>query len=143
MKITQISVFLENKAGRLAAITETLAAANINISALSIADTSDFGILRLIVDNPQKAYEVLKAAEFTVSLTEVIGVQMPDVPGGLASVMKAFGELKINIEYLYAFIGNEVEKALVVLKVEDIDVAITKLAASEIQLIEKQEIFGK
>src|SRR5690554_1516581 len=102
MKVKQISVFLENKTGRLAAVTDTLAVNGINIRALSIADTSDFGILRLIVDQPDKAYEVLKTGEFTVSVTDVIGVEMPDQPGGLAKVLKELENAEINIEYLYA-----------------------------------------
>lgn len=102
----QISVFLENKAGRLASVTRTLGDADINIRALSIADTSDFGILRVIVNDPDKAYQVLKEAGFTVSETEVVAVQVPDSPGGLATVLEQMSEDNLNIEYLYAFLGT-------------------------------------
>lgn len=94
----QISVFLENQAGRLSHVTRVLGDAGINIRALSIADTSDFGILRLIVNDPEKAYKILKEANFTVSATEVIAVQIPDSPGGLAAVLEQMEN--INIEYL-------------------------------------------
>ncbi|NLO20540.1 MAG: ACT domain-containing protein [Syntrophomonadaceae bacterium] len=116
----QISVFLENKVGRLAHVTRVLGEAGINIRALSIADTSDFGILRLIVSDPTKAYRVLKDARFTVSETEVIAVQVPDSPGGLASVLEQMTEQELSIEYLYAFLGTKSDDALVIFKVEDI-----------------------
>jgi len=106
MKIKQISIFLENKQGRLAAVTKLLAEEGVNIRALSIADTSDFGILRLIVNEPDKAYKVLKEQGFTVSMTEVIGVAMSDEPGGLAGVMEILEKRQVNIEYLYAFVGS-------------------------------------
>ncbi|MCR4400682.1 MAG: ACT domain-containing protein, partial [Syntrophomonadaceae bacterium] len=117
--VKQISVFLENKAGRLASVTRTLGDAGINIRALSIADTSDFGILRLIVSDPDRAYAILKEAGFAVSETEVIAVSVPDTPGGLAAILEVMAEAGINIEYLYAFIGTRAENALVIFKVED------------------------
>lgn len=117
----QISIFLENKAGRLAHVTRTLGEAGINIRALSIADTSDFGILRIIVNDPDKAYKILKDAGFTVSETEVIAVQVPDVPGGLAGVLEQMAEDNLNIEYLYAFLGTTADDALVIFKVEDLN----------------------
>lgn len=115
----QISVFLENKAGRLSHVTRVLGTAGINIRALSIADTSDFGILRLIVNDPDRAYQVLKENGFTVSETEVLAVQVSDSPGGLVTVLEQMHEENLNIEYLYAFIGTSGNDALVVLKVED------------------------
>lgn len=141
MKVKQISVFLENKTGRLAAVTDVLAINGINIRALSIADTSDFGILRLIVDQPGKAYDALKAQDFTVSVTDVIGVEMPDQPGGLAKVLKELELAEINIEYLYAFLGRGHDGALVVFKVEDIDSAINKLAGSGLKVLKGEEIY--
>src|SRR5690606_14671733 len=99
MRVKQISVFLENKSGRLHAVTELLAKHGINIRALSIAETSSFGILRLIVSDPDLAYKVLLEAGFTVSLTDVIGVEMPDEPGGLAKVTAVLDKAGINIEY--------------------------------------------
>jgi hypothetical protein len=102
MNIEQLSVFLENKAGRLAEVTKVLAAANINIRALSLADTSEFGILRLIVDDPEKARAVLKANEFTVGLTGVIALEVPHRPGGLDAILQLLGQSGINVEYMYA-----------------------------------------
>jgi hypothetical protein len=141
MKVKQISVFLENKSGRLAAVTAVLAKHGINIRALSIADTSDFGILRLIVDQPDKAFEVLKQEDFTVSVTDVIGVEMPDQPGGLAQVLAELEKAEINIEYLYAFLGKAPGGALVVFKVENIDTAIEKLLASGVKMLPGETLY--
>ena len=118
MKVSQISVFLENKSGRLAEVTRTLADAGINLGALSIADTSDFGILRFICNDPDKAAQVLRDGGFSVGETEVLAVQVPHRPGALAGVMEALKALRVNIEYLYAFKGNSPDNALVVVRVE-------------------------
>ena len=142
MHIMQISVFLENKSGRLARVTETLAKNNINIRALSIADTSDFGILRLIVNEPQKALQVLKEDGFTVSATEVVAVAVPDRPGGLAAMLKVFNENSINLEYLYAFMGNNTNKAITVCRVEKPDKAIAALNAAGILVVSEEELYG-
>ncbi|MBO8170111.1 MAG: amino acid-binding protein [Thermoanaerobacteraceae bacterium] len=142
MKIKQISVFLENKSGRLAAVTKLLAAGNINIRALSIADTSDFGILRLIVNQPDKAYRVLKDAGFTVTMTEVIGVAMSDEPGGLAGVLEILEERGVNIEYLYAFVGSACDDALVMFRVENIDDAIEVLKAEGVKVLTGEEVYS-
>ncbi|MBW2506652.1 MAG: ACT domain-containing protein, partial [Deltaproteobacteria bacterium] len=104
MKVDQIAVFLENKSGRLAAITRALSDSNINIRALSVADTADFGILRLIVDDTDKATEVLKDEGFTVGRAVVIAVEVADRPGGLAKVLAVLNEAGINVEYMYAFV---------------------------------------
>ena len=137
----QISVFLENKSGRLAHVTKVLGDAGINIRALTIADTSDFGILRLIVNDPVKAYKILKEAGFTVSETEVIAVRMPDSPGGLASVLDQMSEENLNIEYLYAFLGMTGNDALVIFKVEDIKKAKVDFNAKGIKILEEQELY--
>lgn len=137
----QISVFLENKSGRLAHVTRVLGDAGINIRALSIADTSDFGILRLIVNDPVKAYKILKEAGFTVSETEVIAVRMPDSPGGLASVLDQMSEENFNIEYLYAFLGMTGGDALVVFKVEDISGAKVAFEDKGIKFLDEQELY--
>ncbi len=142
MKIKQISIFLENKQGRLAAVTKLLAEEGVNIRALSIADTSDFGILRLIVNEPDKAYEVLKEQGFTVSMTEVIGVAMSDEPGGLAGVMEILEKRQVNIEYLYAFVGSAYEDALVIFRVENIDDAIKVLQEKGINILKGEEIYA-
>jgi len=142
MKIKQISIFLENKQGRLAAVTKLLAEEGVNIRALSIADTSDFGILRLIVNEPDKAYKVLKEQGFTVSMTEVIGVAMSDEPGGLAGVMEILEKRQVNIEYLYAFVGSAYEDALVIFRVENIDDAIKVLQEKGVNILKGEEIYA-
>ena len=142
MKVKQISVFLENKSGRLAAVTRALADASINIRALSIADTSDFGILRLIVDKPDLAFRVLQENSFTVSTTEVIAVEMPDQPGGLADVLQILDTKTINLEYLYAFIGQANHKAMNIFRVEQIDLAIEVLTKNGIKLLSGEEVYA-
>lgn len=137
----QLSVFLENKAGRLARVTRVLGEASINIRALSIADTSDFGILRIIVNDPLRAYTVLKEAGFTVSETEVIAVRVQDTPGGLAAVLEQMSEASLNIEYLYAFLGTSEKNALVIFKVEDIKKARVAFKEKGIQFLEEQELY--
>lgn len=142
MKIKQVSVFLENKSGRLAAVTKTLADNGINIRALSIADTSDFGILRLIVSEPDRAYRVLKGEGFTVSIAEVIGVAMPDNPGGLADVLAILEQRGVDIEYLYAFVGSACPDALVICRVEKIDDAIEVLQEKGINILSGETVYS-
>lgn len=140
MKVKQLSVFLENKSGRLATVTSVLGENAINIRALSIADTTDFGILRLIVDDPDRAWSVLKANDFTVSATEIIAVQMPDCPGGLAGILKQLNDQQLNIEYMYAFVGRSDNQAVVVFRVEEIDRAIALLQKSGVKLLTAAEV---
>jgi len=141
MKVQQISVFLENKSGRLAELTEVLGKAGINIRALSIADTSDFGILRLIVNQPEQAFKALKDAGFTLSITDVIAVEVKDEPGGLALVLKVLEAEGINIEYLYAFLEKSSNDALVVFRVEQLDEAISLLAKNNINVVKGQDVY--
>jgi hypothetical protein len=142
LKVKQISVFLENKSGRLATVTKVLGDNNINIRALSIADTTDFGILRLIVNDPEKAWNILKAEEFTVSATEVIAVQVPDRPGGLGEILHSLEVLGVNIEYMYAFVGKNMEDAVVVFRVEDVDHAIPILQNHGVHLLKGDEVYN-
>ena len=121
MKVKQISVFLENTTGRLAEVTKTIANAGINLRAISIADTADFGILRIIVDLPDEGMKVLKEAEFTAKITDVIGIILDDQPGGLNKVMDIFNRDGVNIEYLYSSLINEKGSVVVIFKVEDIE----------------------
>jgi hypothetical protein len=121
MGIKQISVFLENNAGRLGEVTHVLANAGINMRAISIADTADFGILRIIVDNTEKAIKTLTDAGFTTRLTDVAAVEIEDKPGSLAHVMELFQKSKVNIEYLYASLEGKAGKAAVVFKLSDHD----------------------
>lgn len=141
MKVKQISIFLENKSGRLAEVTKVLGDNEINIRALSIADTTDFGILRLIVNNPEKAWKILKEQNFTVSETEIIAVQVPDQPGGLAGILNLLENNSINIEYMYAFVGKSGMDAVVVFRVENIDRAIDLLQKQRITLLSGKEIY--
>jgi len=117
--IQQVSVFLENKSGRLAEVTQILADAGINLVALSIAETSDFGILRFICDQPVKAAKTLREGGFSVGETEVLAVQVPHRPGGLAEVVGVINPLNVNIEYLYAFAGHTGQDAVVVMRMEN------------------------
>lgn len=142
VKVKQISIFLENKSGRLAKVTKVLAESGINIRALSIADTTDFGILRLIVNDPEKAWDVLKSKGFTVSSTEVIAIRIPDHPGGLASILQKLDDLGINIEYMYAFVGKSHGEAVVVFKVDAIENAIPILEKSGLCLLKGDEVYS-
>ena len=119
MGIKQISVFLENTTGRLSEVTKTLANAGINLRAISIADTADFGILRIIADKNEKAIEALNAAGFTTRQTDVVAVEIDDVPGSLAKLMELFQNSQINIEYLYASLEGQAGKAVVIFKLKD------------------------
>ncbi len=141
MKVKQISVFLENKTGRLAQVTELLGKKDINIRALSLADTTDFGILRLIVNDPEQAYRALKEEGFTVAFTDVIGVEMPDEPGGLARVLNILDCHGINIEYLYAFVQKASNAALVVFRVEQLDEAVNVLRENGIHVMNGQDVY--
>lgn len=142
MKIKQLSIFVENKAGRLAEITNTLAEAKIDIRAISVADTTEFGILRLIVDDPERACEHLKKESVTVSLTEVIAVGITDTPGELAKAMTVLSENKIAIEYVYAFVSRDLGKASVILKVDDNDRAIEVFKKENIEMLTSEQIHG-
>ena len=142
MKAEQLSVFLENRAGRLAEVTHTLAEAGVNIRALSLADTSDFGILRLIVDDQEKAKSVLKEHSFTLGRTSVVAVQVPDTPGGLDSVLQFVSQHGINVEYMYAFVQEGGGSATMIFRFDRIDQAIEVLKAKNIPIIPADRING-
>ena len=141
MLIKQISIFVENKKGRLAEITRTLADHNIDIRALSIADTTDYGILRLIVNNPEGAEKALTDSNMTFTLTEVIAIGIPDTPGGLASAVKILSNNDVSIEYLYAFLDPRDNTAFVILRVEDNEKAIKVLKEHNVKLLEQSEVY--
>jgi hypothetical protein len=142
MKLKQISVFLENRKGRLAEALETLAKAKINIRTLSIADTSEFGILRLIVPEPDNAKKVLEKANFTVKENSVIAVEVDDKPGGLAASLRVLSDANINVEYLYAFVEKSGEKAVVILRTEDVDAGIKALKAAGIGILKAEQVYA-
>lgn len=141
MFVKQISIFLENKSGRLSEVTRTLGENDIDISALSIADTTDFGILRLIVNDPEKAEQILKAEGFTVSATSVIAIGVQDKPGGLAKALDILDREKIGIEYMYAFVSKAEDEALVILKVADPDRAVGILQSSGISVLTASQVY--
>jgi hypothetical protein len=138
--VKQISIFLENRAGRLFEVTRLLSDNGINIRALSLADTSYFGILRLIVNEPDKALDILKAERFTVSAADVLAIEIEDRPGGLASVLKTFKEQSINVEYMYAFLARERGKAILVFRFDDNESVVAKLQGSGIRLLKPEEL---
>lgn len=141
MLIKQISVFIENKSGRLADITAVLGKNGINIHALSIADTTDFGILRLIVDDPDKALKALKEDGLTVKTTEVIGITVSHKPGGLSNALRVLDDAKIAIEYMYAFTGSSKDdKAMVIIRVDNQDKALDVLMNSNINLLDAKAV---
>lgn len=141
MPIKQISIFVENKPGRLADITAMLARKNIDIRALSIADTTDYGILRLIVSNPDSAVVAIREEGLTASSTEVLAIGIPDEPGGFASAIKVLADAGIGVEYAYAFITPEKGSAYVIIRVENNAAAGEVLAKAGIKLIEQNDIF--
>ena len=140
MFIKQISVFVENKQGRLANVTEVLAASGVNLRAMSMADTSDFGILRLIVDDNDKAMQALQDAGFAVSQTDVIAVAFDDEVGAMANTLKIFEESNINIEYLYVFFAQNDNKVVTVFRVVDTDSAIEALKEKNICVLSEEDI---
>ena len=141
MSIKQISVFVENKPGALYAMTGVLARNDVDMRALSLAETKDFGIVRIIVDNVYAATTVLKDAGYVHSVTPVVGVAIPDAPGGLNHVLQVLTDSRINVEYMYAFLGGkDVEHAYMIFRVEDPAAAAAALAARGIQVVEQEEI---
>ena len=123
MTVRQLSVFLENKPGRLCAATDILAKEGINLSALTLADTSEFGILRLIVDQPDRAREVLMEAGIVVRINDVLAIAMDDAPGGAVGILHLLSGVGLNIEYMYACVGKQSGKALMVVRTDDIELA--------------------
>ena len=142
MHVEQISVFIENKFGRLAEVTRILGDAGVNIRTLSLADTSDFGILRLIVDHTDQAKSALKERGFTVSKTEVVAVEIPDRPGGLADVLQALDEEGINVEYMYAFVERNAENAVMIFRFDETRKAIAALSAREFAVLPGERLYG-
>lgn len=135
MVIKQISIFLENAAGRLAEVTRVLKEGNINLRAIMIADTADFGILRIIADEPERAIEVLKNAQFTVKTTDVLSLTVEDKVGSLADVLALFEQHQINIEYLYAALEQIGETAVVVFRMEELEKAVEVIKTSGLAVL--------
>ena len=140
MKVEQISIFIENKSGRLAEVCGILGEAGVNIRALSLADTSDFGILRLIVEDSEKALKVLKERHFTVSKTDVIGVEVPDSPGGLSKILQILDQNSVNVEYMYAFVERSGDNAVIIFRFDNVDEAINVLSNNGIKILKSEKI---
>lgn len=140
MAIKQLSVFVANKAGKLVEVTKLLADNRIDLRAMSIADTQDYGIMRLIVDDLEKAKKILEDNGNIFKITDVIGVEIPDSPGGMSKVISILSENGINIEYLYAFISRSKEYAYVVLRVRDKEKAEEILSQKGVNLLKESDI---
>jgi hypothetical protein len=143
MKLPQLSVFLENRPGSLAEPLRTLATAGINLVSISLADTEQFGILRLIVRDWKKAKAVFEEGGCVVNITEVVAIEVEDRPGGLLQVLQVIEECGVNVEYMYAFTFRKEDKAIIVFRFEDMDRAIKELAARGINLIGSVELFDR
>lgn len=141
MSVKQISVFLENKGGRLADVTKVLGERGIDISALSIADTTNFGILRMIVNDPVQSEAILKDKGYAVRISEVLAIAVEDTPGALSKALDILERNDIEIEYIYAFIGKTDNRALVVLKVKDMDKASQVLTVANIYVLKDEEVY--
>ncbi|MBE6492900.1 MAG: amino acid-binding protein [Methanobrevibacter sp.] len=140
MSVKQISIFVENKEGRIKKAINTLGQENINIRALSIADTTKYGILRLIVSDNKKAIDALERDGFIVKENEVIILAVPDEPNGLNSTLAVFDEKGINLEYLYAFVSSKTDEAIVVMRLENMEKAIDALKDSNVKILETEDI---
>jgi hypothetical protein len=142
MLVKQVSVFLENKSGRLAEVSRVLGEKNIDISALSIADTTEYGILRMIVNKPEEAVEVLKENGFSVRTTDVIAICVKDKPGGLAEALSSLEKSGVGVEYMYAFLGNPVMgKAIVILRVEETEKAIEAMKNANVDIMPSADVY--
>lgn len=141
MKVDQLSIFLENRAGRLAEVTRILADSGVNIRALSLADTSDFGILRLIVSDFEKARDNLKAGGFTVGRTTVVAVEVQDQPGGLNTILEMLRDAKINVEYMYAFVNQSGAHAIIIFRFDRTDQAIELLQSHNIAIVPGDKLY--
>lgn len=140
MSIKQLTVFVENKQGAVVSITDTLSKHNINLRALSIAETQDFGILRLIVDDEGTAEKILTEEGYLIKITEVVGVKISDKPGKLSEALRVLDENKINIEYLYAFMARTEKHAYVVIRVEDNSAAENALTSAGFKLVTQADV---
>ncbi len=142
MKIKQLSIFLQNRMGSLSKPLEVLTVANVNIRAMCMADTSEFGILRLVVDDPEKGKEALEENNFLVKITDIIGVEMNDTPGGLTTVLDIIKDNLIDLEYLYAFSHEKAEKAILLLHADDIDNLISVLSENNVPIVSAEEVYN-
>lgn len=143
MIIKQLSVFLENRSGRIHEIAKLLGDANINIRALSLADSADFGVMRIIADKLDDALACLRKHQIATKLTSVIAVEVPDRPGGLAQVMQAVANAKLNIEYMYSIPEKKHDNAIMIMRIENIEEAILSLADSGVNILRQDEVLNR
>ena len=143
MIVDQISVFIENKPGTLAEVTEVIGSAGIDLRAMSLADTAEFGVLRMILNDPDRALGLLRDAGFVVSATKTLAVAIPDTPGGLAHVLKILMEHQVTVEYAYAFISRRENNAYVILRVGNNEEAQKVLAERGVKMTTNGDLFGK
>ncbi len=142
MLIKQISVFIENQSGRISEIASILEKQGVNIRALSLADTADFGILRLIVDKSEVACKALNDNSITAKITDVIAVEVEDKVGGFAQAMKIIDDAGINIEYMYAFVEKKHDSAILILRIEDIGKAVDQLLKGGLKILKGKEVLS-
>lgn len=142
MKIPQLSIFMENRSGRLAKITTTIGQAGINIRAMSLADTSDFGILRLIVTDVEKARDALKDQGFTVKVSDVIAAAIPDIPGALGNLLTIIEHAGLNVEYMYVVAEKHMDEAILILRFDDLDKAIDVLLENDIAVVDEKKVLS-
>ncbi len=142
MQVEQISVFLENKAGRLSEVTGILSEAGVNIRALALADTSDFGVLRLIVDHNERAVAVLKENGFTVGKTEVVAAEVEDKPGGLHTILNTLRSEGINVEYMYAYVRHTGKDAVMIFRFDNIQGAVEALRKNGVSVIDGERLYN-
>ncbi|MBN2643599.1 MAG: ACT domain-containing protein [Victivallales bacterium] len=140
MIIKQLSIFLENKSGRIHEITEILGRENLNIHALSLADSENFGVLRLIVNDLDKSLDCLKKNGVATSLTSVLAVEVPDKPGGLAAVMKVIDDAGLNIEYMYSIPEKTHDNAIMIMRFDNTEQAVNKLDGKGLRILTQQEV---
>ncbi len=142
MRVKQLSVFLENKGGRLAEVLTILAGEGINMRALSLADTRDFGVLRIIVNDVEKAHSVLKANGVTACETDVIAIEVPDRPGGLAEILELLGKQNVSVEYMYAFVTKSGDKAIMIFRFDNPDQATGALQRGGVRILAGSELYS-
>ena len=142
MKINQISIFIENTKGRLAEVCNLLGDKGINIRALTIAESPEFGILRVVLDKPEEAKQILKKNGFIATTAEIVAVEVSDEPGGLAKALKILADNDINVEYMYGFVEKATDKALMVFKFVNTDKAIEVLQKNNISVVDKKTALG-
>ncbi len=141
MSVTQISIFLENKMGQLAEVTQWMAEKQVNLRAVSIADSQDFGILRIIAEHPERLLAVLNEKGYTAIATEVLAVAMADQPGGMAKVLTVLSEHGVDVEYTYAFLSRKVQEATMIFRVNNNETAKAALTAEGIQVVSQKDLF--